>query len=82
MGALPQAAGGEVLTVAEAERRAIVAALAKTGGNLSAAIRVLKMGRTTLYRKLRAYGIDIGRPPRCRRVQGGSPPPGHPSVGG
>ena len=76
--------GGEMLTVAEAERRAIVAALARTRGNISAALRVLKMGRTTLYRKLRACGIDLGRPLRHRRgdQQGGGPPPSDTSVGG
>ena len=73
--------GGEVLTMAEAERRAIVAALARTRGNISAAIRVLKMGRTTLYRKLQQYGIDPGRPRRRRRGEAGpgAAPAGSPS---
>lgn len=41
------------------ERDAIVSALAEAGGNRSRAAELLGMGRTTLYRKLRALGIDI-----------------------
>ena len=41
------------------ERDAIVAALEQSGGNRSVAAESLGMGRTTLYRKLRALGIDI-----------------------
>jgi transcriptional regulator of acetoin/glycerol metabolism len=44
-------------SVDEAERRAIEAAVARTNGNLSEATRQLGIGRTTLYRKLRKYGI-------------------------
>jgi transcriptional regulator of acetoin/glycerol metabolism len=44
------------------EREAIVAALAQTGGALARAADLLGMGRTTLWRKLRAYGIDTGDP--------------------
>ena len=40
------------------ERDAIVAALEQSGGNRSVAAESLGMGRTTLYRKLRALGID------------------------
>lgn len=40
------------------EREAIVGALAEAGGNRSRAAELLGMGRTTLYRKLRALGID------------------------
>jgi two-component system response regulator HydG len=39
------------------ERAAIEAALAHTGGILSRAAELLGMGRTTLWRKMRAYGI-------------------------
>lgn len=41
-----------------AERREIVAALDRAGGNRSVAARQLGLGRTTLYRKLRQYGLD------------------------
>jgi DNA-binding NtrC family response regulator len=39
------------------ERAAIETALAHTGGNLSRAADLLGMGRTTLWRKMRAHGI-------------------------
>jgi transcriptional regulator of acetoin/glycerol metabolism len=41
------------------EREAIVAALAQTGGALARAADLLGMGRTTLWRKLKAYGIGV-----------------------
>ena len=44
------------------EREAIVAALAQTGGALARAADLLGMGRTTLWRKLKAYGINTGEP--------------------
>ena len=43
---------------ADDERAAIEAALAHTGGILSRAADLLGMGRTTLWRKMRAYGIN------------------------
>ena len=42
------------------EREAIVAALAQTGGALARSADLLGMGRTTLWRKLKAYGINMG----------------------
>ncbi|HEV8217118.1 MAG TPA: sigma-54 dependent transcriptional regulator [Gemmatimonadaceae bacterium] len=44
------------------ERAAIEAALAHTGGILSRAAELLGMGRTTLWRKMRAYGITAPAP--------------------
>ena len=41
----------------EIERRAIIAALIRTGGNMTQAMRELGLGRTTLYRKLKKYGL-------------------------
>lgn len=43
----------------DAERSAIVAALEHSGGTVSRAAELLGMGRTTLWRKLKAYGIAI-----------------------
>ena len=40
------------------ERRTILKAMSETGGDKPAAARILRIGRTTLYRKLREYGID------------------------
>ncbi len=50
-------AAGEPLTLAEAERRAISAALRHVGGNKNAAARLLGIERQRLYRKLDKYGL-------------------------
>jgi len=44
-------------SLAERERRAILDTLQATGGRLSAAARHLGISRTTLWRRLRAYGV-------------------------
>ena len=73
----PQGAGGRgghpryhAESADAGEREAIVAALARTGGALARAADLLGMGRTTLWRKLKAYGISVGEP--------GAPDPGPP----
>jgi len=43
---------------ADAERDAIVAALEEAAGNRTRAAAALGMGRTTLWQKLKAYGLD------------------------
>ena len=43
--------------LAEVERRAIFRALARCGGNHSAAAKVVGISRSTLYRKLRSYEV-------------------------
>jgi DNA-binding NtrC family response regulator len=45
----------EVVPLEELERRAIVRALRETGGDKLAAARLLGIGKTTLYRKLKIY---------------------------
>ena len=52
------APGGEVLTVHEAEKRAVLAALARTQGKKGEAAALLGISWPTLNRKLREYGID------------------------
>ena len=47
-----------VLPLSEVERRAIVATLHATRGDRTMAAQLLGIGRTTLYRKLKSYGID------------------------
>jgi DNA-binding NtrC family response regulator len=47
----------------EAEQQAIAAALQSTRGNISQAALRLKIGRATLYRKVKKYGIGIGGQP-------------------
>ncbi len=51
-------------TLPEAERRLILDALERTGGNKTAAARILGIGLRTLYRKLEQYGAGAERPPR------------------
>ncbi len=45
----------EVVPLEELERRAILRALRETGGDKLAAARLLRIGKTTLYRKLKLY---------------------------
>lgn len=49
-------------SLAEAERRHILAVLAATGGNRSAAARILGIERKTLARKLRSLGMLLADP--------------------
>ncbi|MEO8882102.1 MAG: sigma-54 dependent transcriptional regulator [Devosia sp.] len=51
---------GEVTPLADLERELIVFALGKYQGRMSAIARALGIGRSTLYRKLRDYGLDDG----------------------
>ena len=50
-------ATGEVAALADIERAAIVFAIAHHGGRMSRVARALKIGRSTLYRKLHEYGL-------------------------
>ena len=45
-------------SLAARERRAILETLQANGGRLSAAARYLGISRTTLWRRLRAYGVQ------------------------
>jgi DNA-binding NtrC family response regulator len=48
----------DVGQLANMERKTIEEALKKTGGNISAAAKILGIARKTVYAKLRLYGID------------------------
>jgi two-component system response regulator HydG len=50
--------GDRLATIDELERRHIEYALRACDHNLSLVARALRIGRTTLYRKLQAYGIE------------------------
>ncbi|HXN26364.1 MAG TPA: sigma-54 dependent transcriptional regulator [Candidatus Acidoferrales bacterium] len=54
---LPQ--NDELLPLDELERRAILRALREAGGDKLAAARMLGIGKTTLYRKLKQYDAQI-----------------------
>jgi DNA-binding NtrC family response regulator len=47
-----------VISIPESERQAIVNALAATHGERGRAAAMLGIGRTTLYRKMKEYGLD------------------------
>jgi len=57
----PAAAGFvmPILPLAEMEKRAIVQALQYTKGDRVMASHLLGIGRTTLYRKIKEYGIQV-----------------------
>jgi DNA-binding NtrC family response regulator len=46
-----------VISIPESERQTISAALAAAGGGRAAAAKMLGIGRTTLYRKMKEYGM-------------------------
>jgi DNA-binding NtrC family response regulator len=48
----------ELLPLEELERRAILRTLRETGGDKLAAARILGIGKTTLYRKLKQYNME------------------------
>jgi DNA-binding NtrC family response regulator len=59
-GALPRfdlAPVSPVISLPDSERRTIAKALASTGGERAKAAQLLGIGRTTLYRKMKQYGI-------------------------
>jgi transcriptional regulator of acetoin/glycerol metabolism len=47
----------EILPLEELERRAILKTLRETSGDKLAAARMLGIGKTTLYRKLKQYNM-------------------------
>ncbi|GAC1374511.1 MAG: hypothetical protein NVSMB47_21280 [Polyangiales bacterium] len=57
----------------EAERRAIVEALARFSGNRTRAAADLHVSRSTLWQKLRRYGLAEGPPPASSSQPSSSP---------
>ncbi|HEY1342192.1 MAG TPA: sigma-54 dependent transcriptional regulator [Bryobacteraceae bacterium] len=58
MGEFRPAPKSPVISVRESERQTIVNALEATGGERGKAAEALGIGRTTLYRKMKQYGLD------------------------
>ena len=54
----------EILPLEELERRAILRTLRETGGDKLSAARLLGIGKTTLYRKLKQYHMEPAEPNR------------------
>lgn len=50
-------AAGKIVPLAEVEKQTILSALERLNGNKLLTARALGIGKTTLYRKLKAYGI-------------------------
>ena len=48
-----------IMTLEELEKLAITNAIERNRGNLSNVVRELGIGRTTLYRKLKQYEINV-----------------------
>jgi transcriptional regulator with PAS, ATPase and Fis domain len=59
-------AGNELVPLKEIERRAIMHAVRLTGGDKGAAARLLGIGKTTLFRKLKEYARDAAAPTLAR----------------
>jgi DNA-binding NtrC family response regulator len=49
-----------LLPLREVERRHVAAVLAATAGNIAQAAAILEVSRTTLYKKIRDYGLELG----------------------
>ncbi len=58
IGAGPEAEQAPLPSMEEMEKRHILQAIQICGGNMSAAADLLKIGRSTLYRKVAEYGIS------------------------
>ncbi len=54
----PSRAGEVLRPLADVEREHILRVLESCGGHQEDAARILGIGRTTLWRKLRAFGVD------------------------
>ena len=59
--ASPPEAGGEILPLAEHEKRYLTRVLSQKNGRVEDAARALKMPRSSLYDRLRKYGITWQR---------------------
>jgi DNA-binding NtrC family response regulator len=49
---------GDDLSVAELERLHVLAVLKRVGGNQKQAAQILEISKSTLWRKLKEYGVD------------------------
>jgi two-component system response regulator HydG len=50
-------AAGEIISIAELEKQAILNTIKQLNGDKLLAARLLGIGKTTLYRKLKEYGV-------------------------
>jgi transcriptional regulator of acetoin/glycerol metabolism len=52
--------GGDIVSIAEMEKHAILGTIRQLKGDKLMAAKLLGIGKTTLYRKLKEYGITEG----------------------
>ncbi|HEY0307191.1 MAG TPA: sigma-54 dependent transcriptional regulator [Acidobacteriaceae bacterium] len=59
-GAVPDghSGGADILPIADLEKRAILSTIEKLNGDKLMAAKLLGIGKTTLYRKLKEYGVE------------------------
>jgi transcriptional regulator of acetoin/glycerol metabolism len=57
--AAPLPARAQPRSLRELEREGIIAALESTGGNKAQAAALLEIDRSTLYKKIKDYDIDV-----------------------
>jgi DNA-binding NtrC family response regulator len=60
--ALTRGRGSAIVSIAELEKQAILNTIRQLHGDKLMAARLLQIGKTTLYRKLKEYGISDGAP--------------------
>jgi len=60
--ALTRVRGSAIVSIAELEKQAILNTIRQLHGDKLMAARLLQIGKTTLYRKLKEYGISDGTP--------------------
>ena len=60
----------EIVTLEEAERRYVVAALEQLGGNISRTARLLDIDRRTLHRKLSGWGVRVATSRSVEQARG------------
>jgi DNA-binding NtrC family response regulator len=60
--ALTRGRGSAIVSIAELEKQAILNTIRQLHGDKLMAARLLQIGKTTLYRKLKEYGISDGTP--------------------
>jgi DNA-binding NtrC family response regulator len=56
---VPDAAEGRIVPLVDLEKQTILSAIAQLNGDKLMAARMLGIGKTTLYRKLKEYGADL-----------------------
>ncbi len=55
----PASSGGGIVPIEEVEQREVIRAITICGGDVTKAARALKMGKTTIYTKLRRWGYAM-----------------------